>query len=62
MNEGYDRYVVGFNTIDQAIAADEKFPVYRIAEFGNKPAAVGQVGERSRRLEGTLDELSGCRW
>lgn len=41
MNEGDDRYVVGFNTIDQSIAADEKLPVYRVAELGNKPAAVG---------------------
>jgi hypothetical protein len=62
MNEGYDRYVVGFNTIDQSIAADEELAVYRVAELGDKPAAVGQVRERSSRLEGTLDELAGCGW
>jgi hypothetical protein len=37
MNEGYDRYEIRFNTIDQSIAADEKLPVYRVTEFGDLP-------------------------
>jgi hypothetical protein len=41
MNEGYDRYMVGLNTIDQSIAADEKLSVDRVVELGNPPAAIG---------------------
>jgi hypothetical protein len=58
MNEGHDCYMIRFNAVDESIPAYENLSVYRVVEFRNEPAPVGQVGQRSRGLESILDELA----